>query len=94
MEKILAVQRMQDYINEHLTEKITLCDLSNVALFSPFYCARIFKELTGFSPADYIRRLRLSHSALHMRDNIRKITDSAFTFYPLWRKIQKYVEGE
>ncbi len=36
MEKILAVQRMQDYINEHLTEKITLCDLSNVALFSPF----------------------------------------------------------
>ena len=59
MEKILAVQRMQDYINEHLTEKITLCDLSNVALFSPFYCARIFKELTGFSPADYIRRLRL-----------------------------------
>ena len=77
MEKILAVQRMQDYINEHLTEKITLCDLSNVALFSPFYCARIFKELTGFSPADYIRRLRLSHSALHMRDNKCKVIDVA-----------------
>ena len=78
MEKILAVQRMQDYINEHLTEKITLFDLSNVALFSPFYCARIFKELTGFSPADYIRRLRLSHSALHMRDNKCKVIDVAY----------------
>ena len=77
-EKILAVQRMQDYIDAHLTEKITLCDLSNAALFSPFYCARIFKELTGLSPADYIRRLRLSRSALRLRDDKRKVVDVAY----------------
>lgn len=77
-EKILAVQRMQDYIDAHLTEKITLCDLSNAALFSPFYCARIFKELTGLSPGDYIRRLRLSRSALRLRDDKRKVVDVAY----------------
>ena len=44
---------MQDYIAGHLSEKITLCDLSYTAGYSPFYCARIFKELTGLAPADY-----------------------------------------
>ena len=51
-EKILAVQQMQDYIAVHLSEKITLCDLSRAVGYSPFYCARIFKELTGLAPAD------------------------------------------
>lgn len=77
-DKILAVQRMQDYIDAHFTEKITLCDLSGAALFSPFYCARIFKELTGLTAADYIRRLRLSRSALRLRDEKCKVIDLAY----------------
>lgn len=74
-EKILAVQQMQDYIAAHISEKITLCDLSEAARYSPFYCARIFKELTGFAPADYIRRLRLSRSALRLRDEACKVIE-------------------
>lgn len=77
-EKVLAVQRMQDYIAAHLSEKITLCDLSGVAVYSPFYCARIFKELAGLAPADYIRRLRLSRSALRLRDETCKVIDLAY----------------
>lgn len=77
-EKLLAVQRMQDYIGLHLSEKITLCDLADAAMFSPFYCARIFKELTGLTPADYIRRLKLSRSALRLRDEKCKVIDLAF----------------
>jgi AraC-like DNA-binding protein len=77
-EKILAVQRMQDYIAAHLTDRITLCDLSEAARFSPFYCARIFKELTGLAPADYIRRFRLSQSALRLRDEKCKVIDLAY----------------
>ena len=77
-EKVLVVQQMQDYIAAHLSEKITLCDLSGMAMYSPFYCARIFKELTGLAPADYIRRLRLSRSALRLRDEPCKVTDLAY----------------
>ncbi|MCH4222301.1 MAG: AraC family transcriptional regulator [Solobacterium sp.] len=77
-DKILAVQRMQDYISEHAEEKITLCDLARVAQFSPFYCARIFRELTGLAPADYIRRVRLSRSALRLRDEKCKVIDIAY----------------
>lgn len=77
-EQVEAVQRMQDYIKEHLNETITLADLSRASYFSPWYSARLFKELTGFSPADYIRRLKLSKSALRLRDQSCRIIDVAF----------------
>lgn len=77
-DKILAVQAMQDYIEAHLCEEITLADLSAAAHFSPWYAARMFRELTGLAPADYIRRLRLSRSALRLRDDSIRIIDAAF----------------
>lgn len=69
---------MQDYIAAHLSENITLADLAAAALFSPWYARRIFTELTGVTPSDYIRRLRLMHSALKLRDENCLITDVAF----------------
>lgn len=77
-EKIEAVQRMQDFIKNHLFEDITLADLAEEARFSPWYASRLFKELTNYSPAEYIRRLRLSESALKLRDENVKIIDVAF----------------
>ena len=76
-EQILAVQRMQDYIEAHLPEEITLADLARAAMFSPWYAHRIFREQTGCSPADYIRRLRLSRSALRLRDASIRVIDAA-----------------
>lgn len=77
-DKIEAVQKMQDFINANIDEKISLTDLSNVSYFSPWYSARIFKELTGLSPADYIRKLKLSKTALRIRDENIKVIDAAF----------------
>ena len=77
-EQMLAVQRMQDYINAHYQEEISLADLASISLFSPWYSHRLFKEYTGYAPADYIRRLRLSKSALRLRDENIKIIDVAF----------------
>lgn len=77
-ERIEAVQRMQDYIGEHLTENITLAELSRVSLFSPWYSYRLFTQQVGITPADYIRRMRLSRSALKLRDDSCRIADVAF----------------
>lgn len=77
-EQIEAVQRMQEYIATHLSENITLTDLAKVAMFSTWYARRIFIAHTGVSPSDYIRRLRLRHSALRLRDENCLITDVAF----------------
>ncbi|MBD5132525.1 MAG: AraC family transcriptional regulator [Clostridiales bacterium] len=77
-EQIEAVQRMQDYIAEHLSNDITLADLADIAMYSPWYARRIFIAHTGVTPSDYIRRLRLRHSALRLRDENCLITDVAF----------------
>ena len=77
-EQILAVQRMQDYIEAHIDEEITMAELSRTALFSPWYSYRIFKAQTGLTPADYIRRLRLSKSAMKLKNEVCKIADVAF----------------
>lgn len=77
-EQIEAVQRMQDYIESHWQESITLSVLSKASHFSPWYSARLFRKLTGLSPADYIRRYKLSRSALRLRDEDCKVIDVAF----------------
>lgn len=77
-EQIEAVQKMQEYIDSHLYEEITLADLARTSLYSPWYSYRLFVKLLNLTPADYIRRLRLSRSALRLRDEGGKIIDAAF----------------
>lgn len=69
---------MQDYINSHLADNITMADLANASLFSPWYSYRIFKTCTGLTPSVYIRRLRLSRSAEMLKRGNIKISDIAF----------------
>jgi len=78
--KINAVDRMQNYIESHITESITLYMLANAAGYSPWHCTRIFNELTGKTPFEYIRALRLSRAAIKLRDEEIKIIDVALDF--------------
>ena len=79
-EHIEAVQRMQDYIEAHLDSTITMADLASVSKYSPWYSYRLFVDLIHMTPAVYIRRLRLSKSALRLRDERVKIIDIAFDY--------------
>lgn len=71
---------MQDYIEEHIAEKITLLQLARAAGYSPWHSARMFKDFTGKAPFDYIRTLRLSYAAARLQDKRTKIVDVAFDF--------------
>ena len=77
-ERIEAVQRMQDYIERNLEQNISLADLAKAAGSSPWYSYRLFHSLLYMTPAVYIRRLRLSKSALRLRDEKVKIIDVAY----------------
>ena len=77
-EQILAVQKMQDYIEAHLTEEITLAALADICSFSPWYAHRLFREHTGYAPGEYIRRMRLAKSALRLKTEHTKIIDVAY----------------
>ncbi|MBR5520647.1 MAG: helix-turn-helix transcriptional regulator, partial [Oscillospiraceae bacterium] len=74
-ERVEAVQRMQDYIAVNLDTNISMADLANVSQYSPWYSYRLFVDLLHMTPAVYIRRLRLSKSALRLRDEKVKIID-------------------
>ncbi|MBQ9928951.1 MAG: helix-turn-helix transcriptional regulator [Lachnospiraceae bacterium] len=77
-EQVLAVQRMQDYIEENLEKEMTLTDMAKVSLFSPWYSYRLFREYLGISIAEYVRKLRLSKAALRIRDEECRIIDVAY----------------
>ena len=77
-EHLLAVQRMQDWIAQSPGREITLSELSRVSLFSPWYSHRLFREELGLTPAEYVRKLRLSMAAVRLRSGKERILDIAF----------------
>ena len=80
LENINAVQRMQAFIDSNINRPITLHMLANAAGYSPWHAAKLFKAVTGKSPFEYIRTLRLSRAAVRLRDEDVKIVDVAFDF--------------
>lgn len=79
-EKRIAVRKMQDYIQDHLHETITMKSLSKAACLSPSYAGKVFKELTGYTPYYYIKAWRLSEAAKLLRDEDVKVIDVALDF--------------
>lgn len=77
-ERIEAVQRMQDYIESNLEQDISMADIAKAAGYSPWYSYRLFQSLLRMTPSVYIRRLRLSKSALRLRDEKVRIIDVSY----------------
>lgn len=78
--KIKTVGKMQEFIEKHISEQISLHMLANEAGYSPWYTARIFKEITGKAPFEYIRLMRLTKAAERLRDENMRVIDVAFDF--------------
>jgi len=76
-----VVEQMKAYIAAHLHEPITASDLAKAVGYSQYHAARLFKEETGLSPFEYIRRERLVQSAHVLRKTQKtKILDIALDF--------------
>lgn len=74
-ERVIAVQKMQNYIEEHIFEEIKIDDLAELTMYSSVHVRRLFLEWLNMSPADYIRRLKLSKAALMLRDRSCRVID-------------------
>lgn len=73
-----AVRLMQDYISKHIDEDISIDDLAKEVSFSTSYARKIFSKALGMTPAVYVRRLKLTESALRLRDEKCQILDVAY----------------
>jgi AraC family transcriptional regulator len=62
------IQRVVDYLAEHLDEDLDLETLARVACFSPYHFHRIYRGLLGETVNETVRRLRLNRAAIDLLD--------------------------
>ena len=58
------------------TEEISLSDLAQASLFSPWYAYRLFRDRLGLTPTEYIRKYRLTQAAKQLRSGNVKVIDA------------------
>lgn len=66
---IERINTVQDYIEKHLDEEISVQKLSKIASFSEYHFQRIFKQFTSESLYSFVKRLRLEKSIFLLRSN-------------------------
>jgi two-component system response regulator YesN len=71
------IEKMEQYILEHLEEGITLKDLAKHFLYSPNHLGQMFKEETSEHFSDYILNLRLDRVKQLLDDPTMKIYEAA-----------------
>lgn len=77
---VKGINRVQDYIENHLDEHLRVKELSKIAAFSEYHFLRIFAAMTGESLYGFIRRLRLEKASyMLLSDPKRPITDIALS---------------
>lgn len=70
-DKVEAVDRMQRYIEAHTGSEPGTLHMEQIAAaagYSVRHAARIFRELTGLTPEQYIRSIRLTRSAKRLAE--------------------------
>jgi AraC family transcriptional regulator len=65
-------------IEAHQGSELTLVRLAKEAHFSPFHFLRTFEAVTGTTPHQYMRRMRLRAAAVRLSSSETKIVDVAF----------------
>ena len=69
-------ESIRNYIDEHLYTDISLKSISDAFNLSKYYVAHLYKEVTGYSPVQYIIRRRIGDAQtmlLHTDDSIINI---------------------
>ena len=61
------LNRVQDYIEAHLDDRLTLTELAGVACLSAYHFSRSFKQATGVGPQRYVMQRRLERAQTLMR---------------------------
>ncbi len=75
-----SISEAINYIEENLTEDLTVDDIAKHVCISPFYFQRGFAMLCGFTVAEYIRKRRLSLAGNDLLHSQERIIDIALKY--------------
>lgn len=60
----VSIRELMSYMEQHFSEPVTLDTLSARTHFSKGYLCKSFKAVTGYSPVDYLIRLRIDQACI------------------------------
>lgn len=80
MDWIEGTQEAISYIEENITDDLTMEDIAKKAFISPFYFQKGFAMLCGFTVAEYIRNRRLTLAGSELVSTENKIIDIAVKY--------------
>lgn len=72
------VRRIQDYMEDRLSETIDVAQLAAVAGLSPFHFSRIFRQATGSSPYQHLMQRRIARAKRLLTETDLLVTDIGF----------------
>ena len=74
------IEKAIDYIEENLQCEISLTDCAKVSGYSSYHFLRIFRDVVGLTPADYIRKRRISEISKEIMRGNQCISLIAFQY--------------
>jgi AraC family transcriptional regulator len=78
---VKRINRTLTYIDDHLGDQLDLSALASIACFSKFHFHRVFKQVAGMSPQEYVKRRRLE-MAYHFLSNFARSFKARYSFPP------------
>lgn len=74
------IERVINYIEENLQGEISLEDCARVSGYSLYHFLRIFRDAVGLTPANYIRKRRISEISKEIMRGNQSISPIAFRY--------------
>jgi len=72
------IDRVVAFLNTQVDNSPSLGELAEIAAISPFHFQRVYRAVTGESPAGALRRLRLAKACVILQTSNMTITEIAF----------------
>jgi len=72
------ISEIVTYIQNHISEKITIDDLANIVFMHPGSVNRFFKQATGFTLIEYINLMRIGMACELLSNTDKKTSDIAY----------------
>lgn len=80
MDWITGIQNAINYIEEHITEQLSMEEIAAQSFYSPFHFQRVFSILCGYTVGEYIRNRRLSLAGAELANTHAKVMDVAYKY--------------
>ncbi len=77
---IVGIDHALQYIEEHITEELSIEEIAKQAYISPFYFQKGFAMLCGFTVGEYIRKRKIALAGAELISSDEKIIDIALKY--------------